>query len=156
LQKSNGASGSRADVATAGQAQTRHACTASQLSSEAARLPIDRIASYLMEHLGRPMTAYIGGVSDPKMVSHWVGGNNTPRAVPQMRLREAYQAARLIIETLGVETAKAWFFCSNADLADEAPAHMLRKAAAWEDMRIVVPAARAFVHGAGDQSAGVA
>jgi hypothetical protein len=127
-----------------------------QLSSEAARLPIQEIVTFLMQLFGKPMTAYIGGVTDPKMVTHWTGGTNTPRALPQMRLREAYQAARLIVDAAGAETAKAWFFCSNAKLADRAPAHVLRTAATWEDMREVLPAARAFVREATRPSLDVA
>jgi hypothetical protein len=76
--------------------------------------------------------------------------------MPQMRLREAYQAARLIIDGVGADTAKAWFFCSNANLADRAPAHVLRASATWEDLRDLVPAARAFLRDATRPSLDVA
>jgi hypothetical protein len=116
-----------------------------QVSAEAARLPIHEIATYLRENLGQRLTAYISGVNDPKMVSHWIAGRNKPRDQPQMRLRESYQAARLLISVYGAETAKAWFAGSNAALADQAPSFVLRNAKTWEEMRLVVPAARAFV-----------
>jgi hypothetical protein len=115
-----------------------------QVSMEAARLPIHEIAGFLQEHLGRNTTAYLGGVTDAKMVSHWVAGNHVPRDQPQMRLRESYQAARMLVDAYGDETAKAWFFGSNAGLDDLAPAYVLRNARTWEDMRFVVPAARQF------------
>jgi hypothetical protein len=115
-----------------------------QLSKDAARLPIHEIAAFLRQHLGQRMTAYISGVNDPKMVTHWIARRNTPRDQPQMRLREGYQAARLVVDTYGDETAKAWFFGSNTRLDDRAPAYVLRHASSWEDMRFIIPAARAF------------
>jgi hypothetical protein len=99
---------------------------------------------YLHEHLGQKKTAYISGVNDPKMVSHWIGRHHIPRDQPQMRLRESYQAARLIVSAYGNETAKAWFYTSNARLDDQAPAYVLRTATRWEELRFIVPAARAF------------
>ena len=121
-----------------------HALAPKHVSPEAARLPIHEIATFLRQHLGQKMTAYISGVNDPKMVSHWIARHNTPRDQPQMRLREAYQAAELLVAAYGDETAKAWFFSSNAQLEDQAPAYVLRCAKNWEDLRFVVPAARAF------------
>jgi hypothetical protein len=115
-----------------------------QVNTEAARLPIHEIAKYLLEHLGKSTTAYISGVSDPKMVSHWIGCHHVPRRQPQMRLREGYQAARLLVAAYGDETARAWFFGSNVRLADQAPAYVLRNAKSWEDLRLIVPTAFAF------------
>ena len=146
----------RSEGARAERAESRARSSDSRLSSEAARLPIQEIVTFLMQQFGKPTTAYIGGVSDPKMVTHWMAGTNTPRAAPRMRLREAYQAARLIADAVGVDTAKSWLFCSNASLSDRAPAHVLRTAATWEDLREIVPAARAFVRDATRPSLDVA
>ena len=63
----------------------------------------------------------------------------------QIRLREGYQATRLVVDAYGDETAKAWLFGSNAELGSQAPAYMLRQARNWEDLRSIVPAARTFV-----------
>ena len=115
-----------------------------QVSEEAARLPVDEIAAFLQHHLGQRMTAYISGVTDPKMVSRWIAGRNTPRDEPKMRLREGYQVVRLLVGAYGDETAKAWLFGSNTRLDDQAPAYVLRHASNWEDLRFVVPAARMF------------
>jgi hypothetical protein len=120
---------------------------ADQVSSEAARLPITEIASFLRQHLGGTTTAYISGVNDPKMVTRWIAGRSTPRPQPQSRLRESYQAARLLVSMYGDETARAWFNGSNPQLDDQAPAYVLRKARNWEELRLIVPAARAFVGG---------
>ena len=115
------------------------------LSAEAVRLPITEIASFLREHLGQRKTAYIGGVNDPKMVARWIAGHSTPRDYAQRRLREGYQAARLLVSAYGDETAKAWFFGTNDQLDGEAPAYVLRHARSWEELRLIVPAARAFL-----------
>ncbi len=115
-----------------------------QVSDEAALLPIQEIVAYLQEHLGQRMTAYISGVKDPKMVARWIARQNRPRDEAQIRLREGYQATRLVVDAYGAETAKAWLFGSNAELGSQAPAYMLRQARSWEDLRSIVPAARAF------------
>lgn len=116
-----------------------------QVSGEAARLPITEIANFLRQHVGQKITAYISGLNDPKMVARWIAGHSTPRDHSQRRLREAYQATRLLVNAYGDETAKAWFFLANTRLDDEAPAYVLRHAKSWEDLRAIVPAARAFV-----------
>jgi hypothetical protein len=66
-----------------------------------------------------------------------------------MRLREAYQATRLIVGSRGDGPAKAWFNGSNPRLDDQAPAYVLRHAKSWEDLRAIVPAARSFSGTAG-------
>ena len=124
-----------------------------QVSDEAALLPIQEIIAYLQAHLGQRMTAYISGVKDPKMVARWIARQNLPRDESQMRLREGYQAARLLIDAYGEETAKAWLSGSNAELGCQAPAYMLRQARNWEDMREIVPAARAFARAEHGKSA---
>jgi hypothetical protein len=116
-----------------------------QVSAEAVRLPITEIASFMREHLGQRKTAYIGGVNDPKMVARWIAGRSTPRDHAQRRLREGYQAARLLVSAYGDEAAQAWFFGSNTQLDGEAPAYVLRHARDWEELRLIVPAVRAFL-----------
>jgi hypothetical protein len=120
-----------------------------QVSDEAALLPIQEIVAYLQDHLGQRMTAYISGVKDPKMVARWISRQNLPRDESQIRLREGYQATRLLVDAYGDETAKAWLFGSNAELDSQAPAYMLRQARSWEDLRSIVPAARAFARADG-------
>ena len=88
-----------------------------------------------------------------------VFGNNTFYLVPDMdraaveigltawRAPERHPLEHLLgpLELwIGDETAKAWLFGSNAELDSQAPAYMLRQARSWEDLRSIVPAARAF------------
>jgi hypothetical protein len=111
---------------------------------DVALIPIDEIALYLVTHLGKGTTAYLGGVTDPKMVGHWIARRNRPRDRPQLRLREAYRVAELLVDVYGDETTRAWFLGSNVELDDQAPAFVIRNASTWEDLRRVLPAARAF------------
>ena len=115
-----------------------------QTSTDATLMPIHEIALFLRAHLGKQTTAYISGVTDPKMVSHWIARHNTPRQRPQLRMREAYRAAELLVGAYGDEAAKAWFLGSNVELGDQAPAYVIRNANTWEDLRLVLPAARAL------------
>jgi hypothetical protein len=50
----------------------------------------------------------------------------------------------MLVETFDDETAEAWFFGSNSKLDDEAPARVLRVAQSFDEMRLIVPAAKAF------------
>ena len=117
------------------------------LEREATLSEISRIAGYLQEHLGQRVTAYLSGIKDAKMVGQWARGKQRPREPAGFRLRQAYPAARLLVESYGNETAKAWFFGTNARLDDEAPAYVLRYGETPDDFRFLLPAARALVEG---------
>ena len=98
-----------------------------QVSDEAALLPIQDIVAYPP---GAPRPAHDGilsGVKDPKMVARWISRQNLPRDEAQIRLREGYQATRLVVDAYGNETAKAWLFGSNAELGSQAPAYVLAR-----------------------------
>ena len=116
---------------------------------EATVTDIAKIAAFLQDALGQKVTAYLSGLRDPKIVGRWVRGQVDPRDMVKMRLRSGYQAARMLVEAYGAETTKAWFFGCNTRLDDEAPASVLRRARTPDDLRRVVPAARAFA-GAAD------
>jgi hypothetical protein len=116
-----------------------------RIELDSTRGAISEIAAYLQGHLGQRVTAYLAGLTDPKMVGQWAAGKVHPRDLPSLRLRHAYQAARLLVEEFGDETARAWFFGTNTQLDDEAPAYLLRRAQTPEDVRPVLRAARRFV-----------
>jgi hypothetical protein len=117
------------------------------VSEEATRLGIDAVATYLQQQLGQKLTAYVAGVADPKMVGRWAAGKAQPRDEREMRLRDAFQATRMLVEAFGAQTAKAWWVGSNTRLDDRAPAAVVRHAGDPEQLRFVVPAARAFAGG---------
>ena len=105
--------------------------------------PISDVVAYLQEHLGAPSVAYLAGLKDTQMLRRWKDGTD-PQSLTKRRLRCAYQATRMLVESFDDETADAWFFGSNSKLDDEAPARVLRLARSFDDMRLIVPAAKAF------------
>jgi hypothetical protein len=117
------------------------------VSDEATRLDVTEIATYLQLQLGQKLTAYLAGVTDPKMVGRWAAGKARPRDEREMRLRDAFKATRMLVEAFGAATAKAWWVGSNTRLDDRAPAAIVRHAADPEALRYIVPAARAFAGG---------
>lgn len=117
------------------------------IAREATTRSVSEIARYLQETLGQQVVAYVCGLKDPKMVGQWASGKTAPRSTASLRLRQAYEAVRLITDAYGSDTARAWLFGSNTRLDDEAPAYLLRYARTFDGMRSIVPAARAFVGG---------
>ncbi len=114
------------------------------IEREAAIKKMPQITEFLQHQLGQKLTAYIAGLTDPKAVGSWIRGENDPRPPADMRLRYAYQVVRMLVEAYDAETAKAWLFGTNTRLNDEAPAYILRNAKAVDDLRQLVPTARAF------------
>lgn len=115
-----------------------------QIQREATTNKLPKIATFLQAQLGQKLTGYIAGLTDTKAVGSWIRGENEPRQPADMRLRYAYQVVRMLIEAYDAETAKAWLFGANTRLNDEAPAYLLRNAKAIDDLRQLVPTARAF------------
>lgn len=115
-----------------------------EIQRESQITTVTKIADYLQETLGQKMTAYISGLNTPKTVGNWAAGRSTPRDMAEIRMRHAFTAVKIIVDTYGVETAKAWLFGTNTRLHDEAPAYVLRHAKQIDDLRDVVPAAKTF------------
>ena len=113
-----------------------------------AALSLSEVASYLQEHLGQKLTAFVGGVEDPKTVGRWASGKIQPPFTRAVRLRSAYDAARLIVDRIGDDTARAWFLGTSSFLDHTAPAVVLHDAKTPEECRHIVPAAISFVEGA--------
>lgn len=105
------------------------------------------IAEYLQEVLGRKIVAYACGLRDPRMVGQWASHKSEPRSPADVRLRQLYQAVRLISDAYGAEAAKAWLFVPNSRLNFRAPAYALRYAKTFDDMQRIVPAALSLVGG---------
>lgn len=113
-----------------------------------AALSLSEVAGYLQEHLGQKLTAFLGGVGHPKTVGRWASGKIRPPFTREVRLRSAYDAARLIVDQIGDETARAWFLGTSSFLDHTAPAVVLHEAKTPEECRHIVPAAISFVEGA--------
>lgn len=106
-------------------------------------LSVADIARFLQDTLGTKLTAYIAGVSDPKMVTKWAGGTANPAEARERTLRDTYQVFQLILEAEDEYVARAWFIGMNPQLEDETPADRLREG----KVREVMAAARAFLGG---------
>lgn len=115
-----------------------------KIERDAVRRDTPVIARYLQDNLGQKITAYLSGVNDVKLVGKWASGKSEPRDLTKLRLRTAYQVARLIITAYGADTAKAWFFGTNSRLGDQAPARLLRQAESLDKIPNIVPVAKAF------------
>jgi hypothetical protein len=115
------------------------------LERQAKVATVQEVAAYLQEHLGQKITAYLSGLKDPKMVGQWAKGRGAPRDLAKFRMACAYEAALMLVSAYGDETARSWFFGTNTRLDDDAPAYRLRHVKTPEDLRFIVPAARAFV-----------
>jgi hypothetical protein len=125
--------------------QTLNQKTIEAIERKAKVAGIQEIASYLQDHLGQKITAYLSGIKDPKWVGQWAKGRGQPRDLAQFRMKCAYEAALMLVDAYGDETARSWFFGTNTRLDDQAPAYRLRHVKTPEDFQFIVPAARAFV-----------
>ena len=109
---------------------------------------LSEVAGYLQEHLGQKLTAFLSDVTDPKTVGRWASGKIEPSFKREVRLRSAYDAARLLVDQVGEETARAWFLGTSPFLEHTAPAVVLHDAKNPEECRHIVPAAISFLEGA--------
>ena len=113
------------------------------IERDSIRASIPELVEYLQGELGPQLAAYVTGLENPTLLARWQSGTE-PRKAAQLRLRYAYRAARMIIEAFDVKIAEAWFFGANGKLDDNAPAWVLRTARTVEDLRFLIPAAKAF------------
>jgi hypothetical protein len=102
------------------------------------------VLSYLQEHLGSAVAAYLSGAESPDVFSRWLAGVERPPAPYEERLRPAFEAARSIVRVFDDETARQWFGGMNPSLEDDAPASVLRYGSP-ERCISVVSAAMEFV-----------
>jgi hypothetical protein len=117
------------------------------IQDESVRRTLPEIVAYLQAILGQQTVTYLSGLKDPKMVRLWAMGQRPKSDMTIHRLRSAYGATRMLDAAFGADTAKAWLFGTNDRFNDEAPAFVVRYAKSPDDLRPLVPAARAFVLG---------
>jgi hypothetical protein len=106
------------------------------------------MATYLQQHLGQRLTAYLAGLKNVKTVGQWARGRVAPPAITRERLRAAFHSTQLLVFRYGDDAAQGWFFGANSSLDDQAPAAVLRDAETPDELALIVPLARAFVRGA--------
>jgi len=96
----------------------------------------------LVSILGVRAVGVLGGVSQSRMVSGWIGGTK-PRGEAESRLRLAMRAASILRERLPDEAVRAWFLGSNHNLEDETPLTLVATGDLGTDSKRVLNAARA-------------
>ena len=122
--------------------------TLSQDNSRAVKLEdqdreISEITSYLADHLGPEVTAYLSGRDSSEVVQAWTQGRVTPDPKERARLEVAFKATQCLVAVCGDEMTRSWFFGMNEALRDTAPAYVLRHGSR-EDWAIVLSAAQQF------------
>lgn len=112
---------------------------------KAVNADLKTIASTLIEVLGRPITAGIVGIRNPKTISRWASGEVTSvrDRWSEERLLATYQVVDLILDEFGPETVRAFMLGMNPVLNDEAPAIALRDG----DFKGAMDAARNLIAG---------
>lgn len=115
-----------------------------QAHRQAVVTPMDDVASFLQDLLGRRLVAYVAGVKDGKTVSRWANGEvSSVRQESEERVRTAYEVAQLLVRFDSPRIVKAWFIGLNPQLDDVSPAETIREGRLKE----AKAAARAFVAG---------
>lgn len=104
--------------------------------------PISEVVAELLDLLGAPLVATIGGVSETRAVQQWTAGRRPQR--PHV-LRFALQVASIIASSSQHEMARAWFQGSNPHLDDATPASLLRDSDLPLVQQRIMGAARSFV-----------
>ncbi|MFT3851821.1 MAG: hypothetical protein QM733_03640 [Ilumatobacteraceae bacterium] len=98
------------------------------------------ITRFLTDLLGVKLVAHIVD-KEPGTVRRWEKDANTPGDEAERRLRTTAQIARTILEAGDAgHVVRAWFIGMNPQLADEAPADVIRN----DRPRDALAAARAF------------
>ncbi|MGB8520757.1 MAG: hypothetical protein WCD38_11410 [Candidatus Tumulicola sp.] len=98
--------------------------TSGDAHNEAMSLPMERVVESLVELLGAPTVAALGGVQETRAVQQWIAGTRQPQR-PNV-LRFALQMALMISTVASRELARAWFHGSNPQLHDLTPLTVLR------------------------------
>jgi len=107
----------------------------------AMEIPIQAVVSELIDRLGAPLVAVIGGVSETRAVLQWTKSRTPQR--PNV-LRFALQVATMIARMGDYEMARAWFEGSNPQLDDAVPALILRDRPLADVQANLMAAARLF------------
>lgn len=109
-------------------------------------LPLPEIVSYLVENLGKKLTAHIGSAKDTRTVERWISGISPYRDAEQ-RLRFAYHLVMLLREVESPQMVQAWLSGINPELGDRIALRVLKEESLETAGPAVLNAARVFVVG---------
>ncbi|MBJ8344493.1 antitoxin Xre/MbcA/ParS toxin-binding domain-containing protein [Antrihabitans sp. YC2-6] len=115
---------------------------------DTARMPTHKVAEYLLERLGRTLTAYIANSRSRAMPARWAAPpgsatHATPSDERVTRLKAAHSVFVSIEDAENDQVARSWLIAANPRLDGHTPAEFIR------DSKIpaVYRAAAAFVSG---------
>lgn len=124
--------------------------TGLQAHRDSQQWPMTQIVAQLRNILGARLVAYLGGVKETRAVREWADGSREPASdAVKQRLRDSYQIAALLAERESDGVVQAWFLGMNPQLADRAPARLLREGDPEQVTADVMAAARVFIATAG-------
>jgi hypothetical protein len=103
------------------------AVTNKAVHAQAVRLPAASLVRELLDHLGPTVVAALAGVRDRTQPYRWsIEDGPTPRDASLSRLQVAYRAWSTIVESDGVNVARAWFIGANPRFDERAPYLVIR------------------------------
>ena len=100
-------------------------------SDDTARLDTHEVAAYLLQRLGRTLTAYIANSRSRAMPARWATPPGEPNhAAPSddkaTRLKAAHTVFRLIEDADNDQVARSWLISANPRLGGHTPAEFIR------------------------------
>lgn len=109
--------------------------------NHAMAIPITQVVKELVEFLGAPTVAAIGGVKETRAVQQWTENREPQR--PHV-LRFALQLASMIALTGEKAMAQAWFNGANPGLEGASPLVLIRSRPLDEIQSMLLASAHAF------------
>ena len=113
---------------------------------ECVRLQFPELVAALVQILGKKLTAYVASVKTVRSVEQWMTGAESYKG-SDIRLRTAYQVAKLLNSREKPQVVQSWFMGLNPELDDRAAATLLREGKIEIVGPEVLRAARAFIAG---------
>lgn len=119
--------------------------TVNRIAEEAALREMPTVVQDLVDLLGGPSVAVLGGVKQTRMVGSWIRDGVQPRPDAEIRLRLAERVAAILRSRFSDKSVRAWFFGANHWLDDEIPLAVIATGDQAEAARNVLGAARAAI-----------
>lgn len=113
---------------------------------EELRLSIPEITEFLVDIIGRKLTAYAGGERDVCSVDRWMAGSELYGDAEQ-RLRFAYQLVRTLAQREDPKIIQLWLIGLNPELGNRTPLKLIREGDLENVGPEILSAARAFLVG---------
>lgn len=105
---------------------------------------LEDMTEYLEKHFSKKTVEYISGLEYPGQKLNSMDDKSRKEA--ELRIQQAYDSIRPIIEKYDSRTARAWLFGMNRGLNSEAPAYVIRHAKNLEELSDVVAIAKEFAN----------